>query len=99
MVPFDKTTINKYYKLANINKDGYEHMLKGNINWETIKDSLCPGTTTSWSVSQVGVVKTFLGKHMSKSSKAWYYFVCSKFMPTTNFSVVAKDIARLTYAI
>ena len=36
---------------------------------------------------------------MSKSSKAWHYFVYSKFMPTTNISVVAKDKVGLTYAI
>ena len=36
---------------------------------------------------------------MSKSSKAWHYFVCSKFMPTTNFNAVSKDRAGLTYAI
>ena len=36
---------------------------------------------------------------MSKSSKAWHYFVCSKFIPMTNFSIVSKDRADLTYVI
>ena len=36
---------------------------------------------------------------MSRSSKAWHYFVCSKFMPITNFSAVSKDRVGLTYAI
>ena len=26
-VPFNRTTINKHYKLTNINNDGYEHIL------------------------------------------------------------------------
>ena len=26
-VPFDRTIINKHYKLTNINNDGYEHIL------------------------------------------------------------------------
>lgn len=99
MVPFDRTTINRYYKLSNIENDAYERMLEGSINWDTIKDALCPGTVTYWDRNQRGVVKTFPGKNMSKSSKAWHYFVCSKFMPTTNFSAVAKDRAGLTYAI
>ena len=32
MVPFDRTTINRYYKLSNIENDEYEQMLKGSIN-------------------------------------------------------------------
>ena len=32
MVPFDRTTINQYYNLPNIDNDGYEHMLQGSIN-------------------------------------------------------------------
>ena len=39
MVLFNRTTINKYYNLPNIENDGYEHMLKGSINWETIKNA------------------------------------------------------------
>ena len=85
--------------MPNIDNDGYEHMLQGSINWETIKNALCPGTITRWDLTQSGVIKTFAGKNMSKSSKAWHYFVCSKFMPTTNFSAISKDKAGLTYAI
>ena len=99
MVPFDRTTINQYYILPNIDNDGYEHMLQGSINWETIMNALCLWTVTRWNLTQSGNIKTFLGKNMSKSSKAWHYFVCSKFMPTTNFSAVSKDRAGLTYAI
>ena len=99
IVPFDRTTINKYYNLPNIDNDGYEHMLQGSINWETIMNALCPGTITRWNLTQSRAIKTFPGKNMSKSSKAWHYFVCSKFMPTTNFSAVSKDRAGLTYAI
>ena len=70
MIPFDRTTINRYYKLFNIENDEYERMLEGSINWDTIKDSLCPGTVTNWDRTQGGFVKSFLGKNMSKSSKA-----------------------------
>ena len=48
---FNRTTINKYYNLPNIENDGYEHMLKGSINWETIKNALCPGTITRWDLT------------------------------------------------
>ena len=46
MVPFDKTTNNIYYKLTNINNDGYGQMLRSDVNWEFIKEFLCLGTTT-----------------------------------------------------
>ena len=36
-VPFDRTTINKHYKLTNINNDRYEHKLQGEVDWETIR--------------------------------------------------------------
>ena len=62
-------------------------------------NALCPGIVTRWNLTQSGNIKTFPRKNMSKSSKAWHYFVCSKFMPTTNFSAVSKDRAGLTYAI
>ena len=51
MVPFDKTIINRYYKLANINNDRYEQILRGDINWEFIKEFLCSGITMRWTVS------------------------------------------------
>ena len=62
-------------------------------------NALCPSTTTRWVMTQCGAIKSFSGKNMSRSSKVWHYFVCSKFTPTTNFSVVAKDKVGLTYAI
>ena len=62
-------------------------------------NALCPSTTTRWVMTESGAVKSFLGKNMLRSSKAWHYFVCSKFMPTTKFSAVAKDRVGLTYAI
>ena len=98
-VAFDRTTINRYYNLPNINNDEYEHMSKGEVNWETIMNALCPGTTTRWVMTQSDAVKSFSGQNMSRSSKAWHYFMCSKFMPITNFSAVSKDRVGLTYAI
>ena len=62
MVPFDRTTINQYYNLPNIDNDGYEHMLQGSINWETIMNALCLGTVTRWNLTQSGNIKTFRGK-------------------------------------
>ena len=67
IVPFDRTTINRYYKLSNIVNDEYERMLEGSINWDTIKDALCLGTITNWDRTQGGFVKSFLGMNMSKS--------------------------------
>ena len=47
-VAFDKTTINRHYNLSNINNDKYEHMLQGEVKWETIMNALCPSTVTRW---------------------------------------------------
>ena len=69
-MPFDRTNINKHYKLTNINNNGYEHMLCGEVNWETIMNSLCPVSLTRWLVSQASVVKTFPWKNMSRSFEA-----------------------------
>ena len=98
-VPFDWTTINRHYNLPNINNDEYERMLQDEVNWETIMNALCPGIATRWVLTQSGNIKSFPGKNMARSSKAWHYFVCLKFMPTTNHSAVSKDRAGLTYAI
>ena len=98
-VPFDRTTINRHYNLPNIDNDEYERMLQDEVNWETIMNALCPGTVNRWVLTQSGHLKSFPGKNLARSSKAWHYFVCSKFMPTTNHSAVSKDRAGLTYAI
>ena len=74
-------------------------MTHATVNWETIMSFFCLGTSTRWSVTQFGAMKTFFCKNMTRSSKAWHYFVCSKFMPTTNFNAVSNDIIGLTYAI
>ena len=69
-MPFDKTTINRHYNLPNINNDEYEHMLKDEVNWETIMNALCPSTVTRWVLTQSGAIKSFPGKNMARSSKA-----------------------------
>ena len=36
---------------------------------------------------------------MTKTLNIWHYFVCAKLLPTTNFSVIMKNLAALVYAI
>ena len=36
MVPFDRSTINRYYDLLDIDKDGYHSLLETQINWDQI---------------------------------------------------------------
>lgn len=40
-VPFDRTTINQYYGLSDIDNDDYQEMVGGDLNWETVKDVMC----------------------------------------------------------
>ena len=41
-VPFDRSTINRYYGLANIEDDKYQPLVKNDgTNWDKIKEFLC----------------------------------------------------------
>ena len=44
-VPFDRTTINGYYGLADIEDDQYQALLESDeTNWDDIKNALCKET-------------------------------------------------------
>ena len=41
-VPFDRTTINNFYGLNNVDDDEYHPLIKNDgTNWDAIKDELC----------------------------------------------------------
>ena len=90
-VKFDRTTINHYYGLVDIEDDHYQDLLESEeAKWEEIKNALCKDNV-AW--------KSFLGQAMKKIAKIWHYFVCAKLQPTTNVSAVMKSRAALVYAI
>ena len=98
-VAFDRTTINGYYRLADLEDDQYQALLESNeTNWDDIKDALRK-ETVAWKRYTNGGLKSFLGQAIKKIAKIWHYFVCAKLQPTTNVSVVMKSIAALVYTI
>ena len=98
-VPFDRTTINRYYGLTDVKNDEYHPLIKNDgTNQKAIKDYLCKDNV-AWKRYTNGGLKSFTGQVMTRASKIWHYFVCAKFLPTTNFSAVMKMRAILVYAI
>ena len=98
-VPFDWSTINRYYGLANFDDDEYQQLVTNdNTNWEEIKEFLCKDDV-SCSRYTNGGLKSFPGQAMTKVAKIWHYFICAKLLPTTNHSTVMKSRAALIYAI
>ena len=92
-VPFDHSTINRYYGLANFDDDEYQQLVTNdNTNWEDIKEFLCKDDVP-WSRYTNGGLKSFLGQAMTKVAKIWHYFICAKLLPTTNHSAVMKSRA------
>ena len=98
-VAFDRTTINGYYGLADIEDDQYQALLESDeTNWDDIKNALCK-EPVAWKRYTNGGLKSFPGQAMKKIAKIWHYFVCAKLQPTTNVSTVMKSRAALVYAI
>ena len=98
-VSFDHSTINRYYRLANIEDDKYQPLIENDgTNWDEIKEFLCK-EDMAWSIYTNGGLKSFPGQAMTKVAKILHYFVCAKLLPTTNHSAVMKSIAAMVYAI
>ena len=98
-VKFDRTTINHYYGLVDIDDDQYQDLLESEeAKWEEIKNALCKDNV-AWKRYTNGGLKNFPGQAMKKITKIWHYFVCAKLQPITNVSAVMKSRAALVYAI
>ena len=91
LVPFDQTTINRFYELENVANDKYHPMIENDCtNWDEIKNALCK-EPVAWKRYQNGGLKSFFWQAMTKVSKIWHYFVCAKLQSITNFSVMMKN--------
>ena len=68
-VVFDRTTINGYYGLPDLEDDQYQALLESDAtNQDDIKDALCK-EPVSWKRYTNGRLKSFLGQAMKKISK------------------------------
>ena len=69
MVSFDKTTINGYYRLVDLEDDEYQSLLESDTtNWDAIKNTLCKDQMT-WKRYTIGGLKSFSSQVMTKISK------------------------------
>ena len=68
-VPFDRSMINKYYGLLDIQDDEYQFLVESDgTNWEVIKDFLCKDKV-EWNRYTNGGLKSLLGQAMTKVAK------------------------------
>ena len=68
-VKFDRTTINHYYDLNDLEDDQYQDLLESEeAKWEEIKNALCK-EPVAWKRYQNGGLKSFPGQAMKKIAK------------------------------
>ena len=68
-VAFDRTTINGYYGLVDIEDDQYQALLESDeTNWDDIKNALCK-EPVAWKRYTNGGLKSYPGQAMKKITK------------------------------
>lgn len=88
-ISFDRSTINRFYGLDDIDDDEYSEYLDEHLDCEEVLKFLV-GSRTEWRLNE-GVDVSFMGSALDKHTKAWSYFIGAKLMPVTHFSDVTKD--------
>ena len=73
-LPFDQSTINRYYDLTNLKDDGYQPLVENDgTNWDTIKDFL-------WK-------KMLLGK--DTKIRIWIVFLAKRWLRLLKFGIIS----------
>lgn len=97
-VSYDAESINAYYNLPNIEKD--DELMTYKLESFNLGQMLAtlgrPGAI--WT-RKGGVIVHFSHMELNRNTKAWYYFLCAKLLPTTHVSDVIKDCALVLFAI
>ena len=95
-VSFDRTAINRHYRLTNIDDDEYsQYRLRPNTN-DIIE--LLTQNRVRWKTTENDVIY-FPSSGMNYEIKAWHYFIYAKLLPSGNTYEVKKERAILNYAI
>ena len=96
-VNFSGKAINKFFKLPDIEKDGYTEFISRQIDYEEILQEIAvPGT--KWKLTDDKPINLpSIG--LTKECKAWYYFVGARLMPIQHFSDITKDKAIILYCL
>ena len=68
-VPFDRSTINRYYGLADIEDDEYKPLVENDdTDWDEIKEFFCK-EDSAWNRYTNGDLKSFSSQAMTKVAK------------------------------
>ncbi|PON97548.1 hypothetical protein TorRG33x02_067500 [Trema orientale] len=96
-VSFHRSTINRYYKLPDIDNDEYCELQDQGVDPEEVIHYLArPGT--EWNRSKTDVAN-FPAVGLNNIPNAMHYFISIKFLPSSSFSEVTNERAILNYAI
>ncbi|KAL3834253.1 hypothetical protein ACJIZ3_008989 [Penstemon smallii] len=93
MVKFDKATINTLYKLPTYAIDQYTTCLADAIDMKDIVEFICLSGTV------LPTTGNFLKASLTPVAKIWFAFIASRLMPTTHYTKISKDKARLIYSL
>lgn len=97
LVKFDHSTINRFYKLPNIDNDEYSTYINDELNLEQVLETIGrPGA--QWTMRGDDPL-SFQTSELNNLNKAWLSFIGAKLKPVTHYSDVNKDRAILLYAI
>ena len=96
-VNFSGKAINKFFKLPDIERDGYTEFVGKQIDYEEIiREIAVPGT--KWKLTDDKPI-TFLSIGLTRDCKGLYYFVGARLMPVRHFGDINKDRAIILYCL
>ena len=96
-VDFNGKAINRFFKLPDIENDGYTQFIGKQVDFEEIIHEIAvPGTT--WKLTDDRPI-TFKSIGLTKNCKALHYFLGARLMPVRHFSDINKDRAILLYCL
>ncbi|KAL3831139.1 hypothetical protein ACJIZ3_019941 [Penstemon smallii] len=93
IVKFDKATINTLYELPTYVIDQYTTCLADAIDMKDIVEFICLSDTV------LPVTGNFLKASLTPIAKIWFAFIASRLMPTTHYTKISEDKARLIYSL
>ncbi|KAL3849014.1 hypothetical protein ACJIZ3_010896 [Penstemon smallii] len=93
IVKFDKATINALYELPTYAIDQYTTCLADAIDMKDIVEFICISGTV---LPATGII---LKASLTPVAKIWFAFVASRLMPTTHYTKISEDRARLIYSL
>ena len=95
-MPFDRQTINAYYKLESVNDERFYKFVR-KPNYATIIRWLI-SDKVPWKLNASNQIINFPASGLSYMGKVWHRFISVKILPNGNISKVTKERVVLNYA-